>query len=232
MRNSYLSKEDKKLMKPVIEKRRRDRINQSLEHLRMLLLEATKDESLKNPKTEKADILTKTVHFLKLCHEPGTEDAMKTKSGFKGGFQEGLSQAATFLNSTASISETKRGYVVEKLCQHMENRTFKSLIEPAQEGPLGVNHRETIPSLPQISRIPVELKKTDQCPERQSCTPLPQNYQSSSSSVEVSGFRPESPSSTQKVHTNSSKESVQRTLFPAPTSNSHVPPTLVWRPWP
>ncbi|XP_069042871.1 transcription factor HES-7-like [Lepisosteus oculatus] len=55
----------KKVPKPLLEKRRRERINQSLETLRVLLLENTKNEKLRNPKVEKAEILESAVHFLK-----------------------------------------------------------------------------------------------------------------------------------------------------------------------
>ncbi|XP_067312714.1 hairy-related 5 isoform X2 [Pseudorasbora parva] len=58
--------------KPLMEKRRRDRINQSLETLRMLLLENTHNEKLKNPKVEKAEILESVVHFLRA--EQGSEN--------------------------------------------------------------------------------------------------------------------------------------------------------------
>uniref|UniRef100_W5N814 Hairy-related 5 n=1 Tax=Lepisosteus oculatus TaxID=7918 RepID=W5N814_LEPOC len=57
--------------KPLLEKRRRERINQSLETLRVLLLENTKNEKLRNPKVEKAEILESAVHFLK--EEEGEE---------------------------------------------------------------------------------------------------------------------------------------------------------------
>ncbi|TRY84402.1 hypothetical protein DNTS_035744 [Danionella cerebrum] len=58
-------KDLRKVPKPLMEKRRRDRINQSLETLRMLLLENTNNEKLKNPKVEKAEILESVVHFLR-----------------------------------------------------------------------------------------------------------------------------------------------------------------------
>ncbi|KAM3867037.1 hairy-related 5 [Diretmus argenteus] len=48
----------------MMEKRRRDRINHSLETLRLLLLENTRNEKLKNPKVEKAEILESVVDFL------------------------------------------------------------------------------------------------------------------------------------------------------------------------
>nr|AAI15168.1 Her5 protein [Danio rerio]AAI29316.1 Her5 protein [Danio rerio] len=58
-------KDMRRVPKPLMEKRRRDRINQSLETLRMLLLENTNNEKLKNPKVEKAEILESVVHFLR-----------------------------------------------------------------------------------------------------------------------------------------------------------------------
>ncbi|XP_041654155.1 hairy-related 5 [Cheilinus undulatus] len=54
----------RRVSKPVMEKRRRERINHSLETLRLLMLENTKDEKLKNPKVEKAEILESVVQFL------------------------------------------------------------------------------------------------------------------------------------------------------------------------
>ncbi|XP_066578212.1 hairy-related 5 [Amia ocellicauda] len=58
-------KEGKRVPKPLMEKRRRDRINHSLETLRVLLLDSTRDEKLRNPKVEKAEILESVVNFLK-----------------------------------------------------------------------------------------------------------------------------------------------------------------------
>ncbi|KAG7329227.1 hypothetical protein KOW79_007401 [Hemibagrus wyckioides] len=55
----------KRVPKPLMEKRRRDRINHSLETLRLLLVENTCNEKLKNPKVEKAEILESVVNFLK-----------------------------------------------------------------------------------------------------------------------------------------------------------------------
>ncbi|KAL4659962.1 transcription factor HES-7-like [Arapaima gigas] len=52
-------------MKPVIEKKRRDRMNHSLEELRTLLMNYTKDTRLRNPKLEKAEILELTVEYLR-----------------------------------------------------------------------------------------------------------------------------------------------------------------------
>ncbi|XP_075061120.1 transcription factor HES-4-like isoform X2 [Mixophyes fleayi] len=231
MRNTYLTREDKKLMKPVIEKRRRDRINQSLDHLRTLLLEATHDESLKNPKTEKADILKKTVQFLKLCHNPGSEDGKTTikASGFKGGFQEGMSQATSFLSSTGNICGKKRDYVVEKLCQHMEARSPKKWKESLADDSFRVDQRQLIQSPPQISRLPEDTLKTSS--ESHSCQSF-LHYPSPPSATETPYFEQVQQSSTHKVQPNSYRKSVQRTLFPPSASISSLAPSVVWRPWP
>uniref|UniRef100_A0A3Q0T7J4 Hairy-related 5 n=1 Tax=Amphilophus citrinellus TaxID=61819 RepID=A0A3Q0T7J4_AMPCI len=55
----------RRMSKPQMEKRRRERINHSLEELRVLMLESTHSEKLKNPKVEKAEILESVVEFLK-----------------------------------------------------------------------------------------------------------------------------------------------------------------------
>uniref|UniRef100_A0A8D0BIN4 Hes family bHLH transcription factor 7 n=1 Tax=Salvator merianae TaxID=96440 RepID=A0A8D0BIN4_SALMN len=55
----------RKMLKPLVEKRRRDRINKSLEELRLLLLQRTHCQTLKNPKVEKAEILEIAVGYLR-----------------------------------------------------------------------------------------------------------------------------------------------------------------------
>ncbi|XP_051276866.1 hairy-related 5 [Dicentrarchus labrax] len=59
----------RRVSKPLMEKLRRERINHSLETLRLLMLENTHNEKLKNPKVEKAEILESVVHFLKTDKE-------------------------------------------------------------------------------------------------------------------------------------------------------------------
>ncbi|XP_070582843.1 transcription factor HES-7-like isoform X2 [Erythrolamprus reginae] len=53
-----------RMLKPLVEKRRRDRINKNLEELRLLLLQKTHCQTLKNPKVEKAEILELAVGYL------------------------------------------------------------------------------------------------------------------------------------------------------------------------
>ncbi|KAJ1142465.1 hypothetical protein NDU88_008785 [Pleurodeles waltl] len=53
----------RKLRKPVVEKLRRDRINSSIEQLRMLLQREFEEQELP-PKADKADILEMAVRYL------------------------------------------------------------------------------------------------------------------------------------------------------------------------
>ncbi|KAJ8266191.1 hypothetical protein GJAV_G00126980 [Gymnothorax javanicus] len=59
------SKGTSRSLKPAVEKKRRDRINQSLDELRTLLLSHTLDTRLQNPKLEKAEILELTVEYIR-----------------------------------------------------------------------------------------------------------------------------------------------------------------------
>lgn len=57
--------ENRKWSKPIMEKRRRERINRSLEELKRLVLEAQNRDSSRYTKLEKADILEMTVRYLR-----------------------------------------------------------------------------------------------------------------------------------------------------------------------
>ncbi|XP_029297966.1 hairy-related 5 [Cottoperca gobio] len=61
----------RRVSKPVMEKRRRERINNSLETLRLLMLDNSHNDKLKNPKVEKAEILESVVNFLQTETEIG-----------------------------------------------------------------------------------------------------------------------------------------------------------------
>ncbi|KAA0709331.1 Transcription factor HES-7 [Triplophysa tibetana] len=55
----------KRKLKPVIEKKRRDRINHNLDALKDLLFKTTADTRLQNPKLEKAEILDFAVQYIR-----------------------------------------------------------------------------------------------------------------------------------------------------------------------
>ncbi|XP_040030639.1 hairy-related 5 [Gasterosteus aculeatus] len=88
---SHRPRSMRRVPKPVMEKRRRERINQSLETLRLLMLDNTQDEKLKNPKVEKAEILESVVNFLKMEKDHrSTSGEQKPKSTHQHSFQNGM----------------------------------------------------------------------------------------------------------------------------------------------
>ncbi|XP_039355612.1 transcription factor HES-7 [Mauremys reevesii] len=65
----------RKMLKPLAEKRRRERINRSLEELRVLLLDRTRHQTLQNRKVEKAEILELAVRYLREWSAPAGRGA-------------------------------------------------------------------------------------------------------------------------------------------------------------
>ncbi|XP_004376063.1 transcription factor HES-7 isoform X2 [Trichechus manatus latirostris] len=117
-----------KMLKPLVEKRRRDRINRSLEELRLLLLERTRDQNLRNPKLEKAEILEFAVGYLRersRVEPPGfsrspAQDAEALASCYLSGFRECLLRLAAFAQDAspaarAQLFSALHGYLRPKL---------------------------------------------------------------------------------------------------------------------
>uniref|UniRef100_A0A8C9KQ38 Transcription factor HES-5 n=1 Tax=Serinus canaria TaxID=9135 RepID=A0A8C9KQ38_SERCA len=108
--NLLTPKEKNKLRKPVVEKMRRDRINSSIEQLK-LLLEKEFQRHQPNSKLEKADILEMTVSYLKQqrsFHKSSQFD-------FREGYSRCLQEAFYFLSLHKVRTETQT-----KLLSHFQ----------------------------------------------------------------------------------------------------------------
>uniref|UniRef100_A0AAY4BI11 Uncharacterized protein n=1 Tax=Denticeps clupeoides TaxID=299321 RepID=A0AAY4BI11_9TELE len=132
------------VLKPVIEKKRRDRINQRLDELRTLLLSNTADTRLQNPKLEKAEILDLTVEYIRRKTDGGTphqgKDLLHTDnirieftafymlcSGspesvtppiYTAGFRECFSRLASFIDC---VEPCQRDALVQSLRRHVDS---------------------------------------------------------------------------------------------------------------
>ncbi|XP_060905130.1 hairy-related 11 [Labrus mixtus] len=135
----------KRALKPVVEKKRRDRINQSLAKLRSLLLNRTSDARLQNPKIEKAEILDLAVEYLQKWTEGRnlsnvvsnfSDGQMKTLTPVadphhsesrapllcnieSAGFQQCVAQLSSYMHK---ITSTQRTSLIEGLKLHRENQ--------------------------------------------------------------------------------------------------------------
>ncbi|XP_068571621.1 transcription factor HES-7-like [Cebidichthys violaceus] len=135
-------KSRKRVLKPVVEKKRRDRINQSLAELRSLLLSHTSDPRLQNPKIEKAEILDLAVEYVqkwtdgRKLRKDSTDCHMKTHAPVvslhrsesnaptlftieSAGFQQCVAQLTSYMHK---ITPAQRTSLVEGLRHHTESQ--------------------------------------------------------------------------------------------------------------
>ncbi|KFP94944.1 transcription factor HES-5 isoform X3 [Haliaeetus albicilla] len=98
-------KEKNRLRKPIVEKLRRDRINSSIEQLK-LLLEKEFQRHQPNSKLEKADILEMTVSYLKYSRAFATS-AKSLQQDYCEGYAWCLKEALQFLSLHSANTETR-----------------------------------------------------------------------------------------------------------------------------
>ncbi|XP_030218435.1 transcription factor HES-2 [Gadus morhua] len=88
----------RKTMKPLMEKRRRARINDSLDHLKSLIIPLTGKDKSRYSKLEKADILEMTVRFLGEIPMSGKKS---TSDSYKEGYKACLDRVSALLPQTS-----------------------------------------------------------------------------------------------------------------------------------
>ncbi|CAL8368734.1 unnamed protein product [Lota lota] len=88
----------RKTMKPLMEKRRRARINDSLDHLKSLIIPLTGKDKFRYSKLEKADILEMTVRFL---GEIPPISAKSSSDRYKEGYKACLDRVSALLPKTS-----------------------------------------------------------------------------------------------------------------------------------
>ncbi|XP_052649079.1 transcription factor HES-5-like [Harpia harpyja] len=108
MEEKLLPKEKNKLRKPVVEKMRRDRINSSIEQLK-LLLEKEFQRHQPNSKLEKADILEVAVSYLKQQSQLQDQAFIhkNLEQDFNSGYLRCLKEAMHFLSYYEPKKETQ-----------------------------------------------------------------------------------------------------------------------------
>ncbi|XP_063989744.1 transcription factor HES-4-A-like [Diachasmimorpha longicaudata] len=105
--------------KPIMEKRRRARINTCLEELKSLILEAMKKDPARHSKLEKADILEMTVKHLQTVQRQQLSTAVSTDpavlSKFRSGFSECAGEVSRYVNHLENIDSV----VKQRLMNHL-----------------------------------------------------------------------------------------------------------------
>uniref|UniRef100_A0A8D0H539 Hes family bHLH transcription factor 2 n=1 Tax=Sphenodon punctatus TaxID=8508 RepID=A0A8D0H539_SPHPU len=121
-------------LKPLMEKRRRARINESLNQLKTLILPLIGKDNSRYSKLEKADILEMTVQFLKELPAPCAP--VPGKLSYREGYRACLSRLTNLLDKFNLLERDSSSHLMEHL-----NRSGMDMVAPlnpsrgAQEAP-------------------------------------------------------------------------------------------------
>lgn len=150
----------RKSNKPIMEKKRRARINSCLSQLKTLVLEAMRKDSSQYSKLEKADILEMTVKHLRNLQRQQMSTALASDpnvvSKYRAGFKECAGEVVKYLNTSQNVNDDMRSRIM----------THLSGVVPSVP-----NHPQT---QQQQHLTPVQLAPVSQPnhPQRQSMEPL------------------------------------------------------------
>ncbi|GFY13915.1 protein deadpan [Trichonephila clavipes] len=113
--------ENRRATKPIMEKRRRARINQCLSELKTLILDALNKDPSRHSKLEKADILEMTVRHLQNIQRQQMAAAISTDSSvlnkFKAGFNECATEVTRYISRIEGVDPAMR----QRLLSHLSN---------------------------------------------------------------------------------------------------------------
>ncbi|XP_018422488.1 PREDICTED: transcription factor HES-1-B-like [Nanorana parkeri] len=126
--------EHRKSSKPIMEKRRRARINESLTQLKTLILDALKKDSSRHSKLEKADILEMTVKHLRNLQRVQMTAALSTDptvlGKYRAGFSECMNEVTRFLSTCEGVNTDVRSRLLGHLASCMNQ--INAMNYPAQ----------------------------------------------------------------------------------------------------
>ncbi|KFB53285.1 AGAP006699-PA-like protein [Anopheles sinensis] len=111
------SSDNRRSNKPIMEKRRRARINNCLNELKTLILDAMKKDPARRSKLEKADILEMTVKHLENLQRQQSAMSQATDPSVMNKFKAGFNECAQEVGRFPEIEPV----VKRRLMQHLSN---------------------------------------------------------------------------------------------------------------
>ncbi|XP_014276177.1 enhancer of split mbeta protein [Halyomorpha halys] len=152
----------RKVMKPMLERKRRARINRCLDELKELMVSALQSDGENVAKLEKADILELTVRHLHKLRKARRLSLTATDDRFRAGYTHCAGEVSKCLASTPGV-DVRLG---TKLMSHLGHR----LNELDVCSPLSVRTSEPAPLSPTYSLPPTPASS------RSSDSPAPQEF--------------------------------------------------------
>ncbi|XP_072282433.1 transcription factor HES-4 [Pyxicephalus adspersus] len=148
--------EHRKSSKPIMEKRRRARINESLGQLKTLILDALKKDSSRHSKLEKADILEMTVKHLRNLQRVQMTAALSADPSvlgkYRAGFNECMNEVTRFLSTCEGVNTDVRTRLLGHLSSCLGQIVAMNYQQPPSSQPLHVQ----LPSAP-VANAPVPM---------------------------------------------------------------------------
>ncbi|XP_065340929.1 transcription factor HES-1-A-like [Cloeon dipterum] len=155
----------RKCNKPIMEKKRRARINHCLNELKSLILDAMKKDPARHSKLEKADILEMTVRHLQSVQRQQLAIAVATDPGVLNKFKNGFSECATEVSRYIARLEDVEPAVRQRLLSHL-NQCVNGLQQLTpfnfggsigqQQSQASNNINASAPSMPVLTPTPVQ----------------------------------------------------------------------------
>ncbi|XP_058389291.1 transcription cofactor HES-6 isoform X1 [Diceros bicornis minor] len=146
--NGWEARGDRKARKPLVEKKRRARINESLQELRLLLAGAEVQAKLEN-----AEVLELTVRRVQgaLRGRARERDQLQAEASerFAAGYIQCMHEVHTFVSTCQAIDATVAAELLNHLLESMplrEGSSFRDLLGDALAGPPGAPGRSGWPT--------------------------------------------------------------------------------------
>uniref|UniRef100_A0A1B6CL34 BHLH domain-containing protein n=1 Tax=Clastoptera arizonana TaxID=38151 RepID=A0A1B6CL34_9HEMI len=141
--------ENRRSNKPIMEKRRRARINNCLNELKSLILDAMKKDPARHSKLEKADILEMTVKHLETMQRQQVAMSAATDPQVLNKFRAGFSECAGEVGRFPGLEPPVRRRLLQHLANCLSSQTGESTEPTASSAGVQVH---ILPSVePQVS---------------------------------------------------------------------------------
>ncbi|XP_016421640.1 hairy-related 8a [Sinocyclocheilus rhinocerous] len=218
---NFNAKEERKLRKPLIEKRRRERINSSLEQLKGIMVDAY---NLDQSKLEKADVLEITVQHMENLQRgsgssisPGT--GFESRQRYSSGYIQCMHEVHNLLLSCPGMDKTLGARLLNHLLKSLPHISTEAggTSSVGTPGPLPLSPTQSPLNLPSLHPHPLHLHTPP--------TPSPPSSPTHSPRVPPNRERPREQSSP------------PRSPSPQSPARSALPPFFpgadpsMWRPW-
>ncbi|XP_076359334.1 transcription factor HES-4-A-like isoform X1 [Tachypleus tridentatus] len=157
---SMKTTENRRSTKPIMERRRRARINESLGELKKLILDALKKDNARHSKLEKADILEMTVKHLQNLQRQQTATCTVgdplVMSKFRAGFNECAKEVTRYFSKIDGVDLSVRQRLASHLADCLSSLSTEHCNGLPSTHPVGV-HASTNKVLNAVHVLPTRL---------------------------------------------------------------------------